>query len=222
MNYYPVYLDLQNKKCVIIGGGAVGSRKAKGLVECNADVYVVAPVIEESLLALGQKGLVRIHEKAYQARDLEGAFLAFAATGDPQLNQRVFSDAAGKNILCNIADSPKDCHFIVPSVIRRQELTITVSTSGKSPALSKQLRIELEKSYGPEYGEFLKLMGLIREKLLEKEPDIRKRKDIFNRLAQSPLPKLIRENRKMEIENWLTFFLGEILDKEELERIKTR
>jgi len=209
MDYYPVNLDVRNRHCLVVGGGAVGTRKALTLIKCGADVTVVGPEADAELLELEKAGEVRLKKKKYESSDLKGAFLVFVATDDARLNQNIHADARQQNVLCNIADCPEKCDFILPSVISRGDLTITVSTAGKSPALSRKLRIELEQQFGLEYEVFLHLMGKIRQCLLVQDHDNQAHGRLFRRLVESDLIDEIRKGQTDQIDTRLKEILGE-------------
>ena len=173
MRYYPVCLDIENQKCLVVGGGSVGTRKVMTLLSCGANVTVVSPKVTDELLGLARKKTIALKRRFYQTPDLEGVFLVIGATDDKQLNSLVSRDARHLNKLCNIVDQPEACSFIIPSVINRGDLVVAISTSGKSPAFTKKMRKELENQFGEEYAEFLRLMGAIRQNLLDngKKPE---------------------------------------------------
>ncbi|WP_176232902.1 precorrin-2 dehydrogenase/sirohydrochlorin ferrochelatase family protein [Candidatus Hakubella thermalkaliphila] len=165
IGYYPINLNITHKSCLVIGGGKVAQRKVEGLVEGQASVTVISPSITRVLDALGAQGLIRIIRREYRQGDLEGAFLVISATDDEEINQAVFAEASEKGILVNVVDQPELCNFIVPSVVRRGDLVISTSTSGKCPALAKRVRKQIEKQYGLEYQEYLLLLSQAREKI---------------------------------------------------------
>ena len=208
MRYYPIHLDIKNRKCLVVGGGAVGTRKVNTLLECGARVSVVSPEPSQQLTKLAADGSITLKRRAYRSADLKGTFLVIGATDDENLNQQISYDAAQSNILCNIADRPEACNFILPSIVRRGDLAITISTSGKSPALAKQLRQKLETQFGQEYAEFLLLMGAIRKKLLNQTHEPEAHKDLFNSLIDSDLIQLIQSGKKEEINSLLYKILG--------------
>ncbi len=217
MRYYPVHLDVQNRDCLVVGGGAVGTRKVATLLDCGARVTVVSPAVSDRLQGLAASGArLTIKKRAYRSRDLDGMFLVIGATDDETLNRRISADAEGRNLLCNIADRPEVCNFILPAIVQRDDLVITISTSGKSPALAKKLRRTLENQFGKEYGDFLRLLGALRRKLLQgaHEPEIHK--PLFEQLVNSDLLELVREGRQDEINVRLAEILGPGYDLEEL------
>ena len=147
--------------------------------------------------------------RSYREEDLETMFLVIGATDDEELNRRVHRDAEKRGILCNIADRPEICNFILPSVVRRGDLTISISTSGRSPALAKKLRKELELAYGEEYSLLLHLMGAIRRKLLKEAHAPEAHKPLFEQLVDSDLPAMIRDDRRADIDHLLHEVLGQ-------------
>jgi len=209
MRYYPVNLDIKNRACLVIGGGGVGTRKVKTLVECGAEVTVVSPEVSAQLEKMAGDNLIFLEKRAYRATDLQGKFLVIGATDDEALNRRIHADAEGLNTLCNIADRPEICNFILPAIVNRGDLVIAVSTSGKSPAYAKKLRKELEKQFGEEYGPLLRLMGAIRERLLSEKHEPEAHKPLFEKLIAAGLLDLIRENQTGQIDALLQEVLGQ-------------
>lgn len=209
MRYYPVHLDIKNRNCLVVGGGTVGTRKVDTLLECGARVTVVSPDPSPQLTKLASDGAIALKQRAYRSADLIGMFLVIGATDDENLNQQISKDAEKSNTLCNIADRPEACNFILPSIVRRGDLVITISTSGKSPALAKQLRQKLETQFGQEYREFLLLMGAIRKKLLSEAHEPEAHKDLFNKLIENDLIELMQSNKADEINSLLYKILGE-------------
>lgn len=149
--YYPINLDVENKKCVIVGGGLVAERKVKTLLKYGARITVVSPKLTKGLGTLKKKRKITHISKKYSPSCLSGAFLAIGATDDAALNSALGILAQKKNLLVNVVDKPKYGNFIAPAVVKRGLLNIAISTSGASPALAKKIRIDLEKRYGKEY-----------------------------------------------------------------------
>ena len=216
MRYYPVNLDILNRKCLIVGGGSVGTRKVLTLLDCGAIVTVVSPDATEKLLELADNGSIRREKRSYLASDLDGMFLVIGATDDEELNRQISADAEKLNMLCNIADRPEVCNFILPAIVNRGDLVISISTSGKSPAFAKKLRKELEKQFGVEYSEFLRLMGAIREKLLSEKHEPEAHKHLFEQLIKSDLVEMIKNNRKEDINSLFFDILGQGYEFEDL------
>ena len=209
MHYYPVYLNIQHRRCLVVGGGSVSARKVKTLLECGAKVTVVSLDYTDELRSLYRKGVITIRQKPYQSDDLQGMFLVIGATNDGRLNSRISSEARSCNVLCNIVDCPEMCDFILPSVVNRGDLIIAISTSGKSPAFAKKLRKDLEKKFGEEYATFLRLMGEIRKKLLSTGHAPEAHKHRFNQMIDMGLIEMIRDHRTDEINRLLQKILGE-------------
>jgi precorrin-2 dehydrogenase/sirohydrochlorin ferrochelatase len=188
--YYPAFLDLRGKLAVVVGGGEVAERKVELLLSCGARVRVVSPQVTPALSRLGRS--IEIIPRSYQAGDLEGAVLVFAATDDPAINAAVAREARQRSTLVNVADAPDFCDFIVPSLISRGDLQIAISTGGASPALARRLRRELEEVIGPEYEELVALLESVRERVLREVADPARRRAIFDRLVNGDLLDLLR------------------------------
>ncbi|MFW5902153.1 MAG: precorrin-2 dehydrogenase/sirohydrochlorin ferrochelatase family protein [Thermodesulfobacteriota bacterium] len=216
MSYYPINLDIDGRKCLVVGGGGVATRKVQSLLSCGAQVTVISPAMSETLERLsGEQGLTLIR-RPYQSTDLEGHFLVIGATDDMTLSRRINADAEERGMLCNIADVPEICNFILPAVIRQGDLLLTVSTSGKSPAFAKHLRKQLQTEYGNEYARFLELMGRIRKRLLAHAHAPEAHKPLFEQLIENNLVALIRENDTEAINRVLEEVLGKGFDYTEL------
>ncbi len=207
MTYYPVNLDVKNKVCLVVGGGRVGARKAATLLECGAVTRVISPRFSPDFAALEEQGADLI-KKGYSSEDLSGVFLVIGATDNRDLNSRISDDAREKNILCNIVDQAEKSSFILPSTVRRGDLVIAISTAGKSPALAKVLRERLEKEFGPEYEQFLWLMGEIRRRLLAEAHDPDRHREIFRGLIEKGLLSAIQENDEQRRDRILSDVLG--------------
>jgi precorrin-2 dehydrogenase/sirohydrochlorin ferrochelatase len=208
MRYYPAFLDLNGKSCVVIGGGAVAERKVRGLIKACAAVTVVSPVLTTGLKALASKKAIAHKKRRYRDGDLSGASLVVSATGSREVNRKVVLDARRAGVLLNSVDDPPNCSFIVPSVVERGGLVIAVSTTGAAPALSRRLRVELEETYGPEYGCMVEIMGAVRRKLLKMEMSRVNKEKVLSRLASSDLAMLIRKGARPEINRLMTSLLG--------------
>lgn len=161
-SFYPVFLDLGGRRCTVFGGGKVALRKISSLLECGALVRVISPRLDEEIRALGD---LEILEREYRVGDLEGTFLAVAATDSEETNRAVAAEAEGRGVLINVVDVPGLCNFIVPASVRRGEMVIAVSTGGESPALARKLRETLEKEFGEEYGTLAGIIGEVRREL---------------------------------------------------------
>ena len=208
MRYYPIFLDIHNRPCLVVGAGSVGSRKALTLLACGARVTVVAPVVDGTLRDLAVAGIIEIRKRPYQSADLDGMFLVIGATNDAALNLRIKADADRLEKLCNISDCPEACNFILPSVVERGDLVIAISTSGMSPAFAKRIRKYLETTFGPEYADFLKLMGAIRRKLLRKKHEPEAHRPLFEQLIDSGLVHMIKDRDRDAIDALLYDIFG--------------
>ena len=182
---YPVNLDLRGQACLVVGGGEVAARKVASLLKCGAKVTLVSLRFDPSVKKLFKKKKLQAIRRSFRSGDLKGQFLVIAATDDRALNSRISHLARRRRILVNAVDQPADCVFTVPSVMRRGPLTIAVSTNGASPALSKQIRLELSHRYGPEFGQFLKRMALARRELLRRIPSTKQRKHHFETMVKA-------------------------------------
>lgn len=168
---YPVFLELEGRLAVVIGGGPIAEEKARGLADAGARVLVIAENPSPGMTALASAGAVDLLRRAFRSGDLKGAFIAISATGDPQLNSKIFAEAQRSRVLLNSADDPDHCHWSAPSVLRRGALAVAISTEGKAPALAKRLRERLEAEIGPAYGELVDLLGEVRAEMLPREVD---------------------------------------------------
>lgn len=193
--YYPIFLNLKGKKAVVIGGGKVAERKILTLLKTGADVTVISPEITNRIERERIKSRIKHICRYYRKDDLKDAFLVIAATDSPDINEQVSQHAP---CLVNVVDTPKLCNFIVPSVIQRGPLTIAVSTSGISPALSRLIRKELEQMYGPEFSEYLKSLRSIRTEAIKIIKDQRKRGQFLKTIASEKMIKMLREKGCIE------------------------
>ncbi len=159
---YPVCLELGGRRCVVIGGGTVAEQKVRGLLDGGGDVVVIAGEVTPGLERLAGEGALEIVRRDYARGDLDGAFVAIAATDDPDVNAAVHEEGTAARVLVNSVDDIAHCHFSVPSTVRRGELTVAVSTGGKAPALSKKLRKTLSARLGPEYADLVEVVGEVR------------------------------------------------------------
>jgi len=216
MRYYPVYLDIKDRDCLVVGGGSVGTRKVKTLLECGAKVTVVSIDATEKLKELSDSGVIQLKERDFQIADLDGRFLVIGATDNQELNFNIHAEAERRGLLCNIADRPKACNFILPSIVNRGDLIIAISTSGKSPAFAKKLRKHLEKEFGDEYTKFLKLMGAIRQKLLNQDHEPEAHKHLFEQLIERDLVQMLKNGDTENINSLLLEVLGEGYELETL------
>lgn len=185
--YYPMMVNLAGKRCLVVGGGSVAERKVGLLLESGAAVEVVSPTATARLAALSQAGRIRLRRRPVRSSDLAGAFLVVAATDDARVNREVAERVRSAGGLVNVVDDPEACSFLVPSVVRRGDLTIAISTGGGSPALAKKLRHRLEETIGPEYEAFLATLRELRDRARQVIADPARRQAIYRRAVESDL-----------------------------------
>ena len=209
MPYYPIFLDLNNQKVIVVGGGEVAERKIKNLLTYSCQIYITSPHLTPHLKQLVAKK--KIHHIHYETLGtfMDDAFIVIAATDDPEVNTQIASQAKEHGMLVNAVDRPEDCNFIMPSIVRRGDLQIAISTAGKSPALAKKIRKEMQSMFGPEYGSLVELLGLLRIKLISQGNPPSKNKAIFQKLVDSNLLELIKRGNWNGVRTTLTSILGE-------------
>jgi siroheme synthase-like protein len=190
--YYPVFLDLRARPCVVIGGGAVAVDKVRGLLDAGARVTVIAPAVVDLLEALAGERRIVLHRRPYRPGDLKGVFLAIAANGDRDTRAAIWREAEAERVVLNSVDDAAHCHFIAPAVHRRGDLVVAVSTAGKSPALAVRLRDRIAAEIGPEYGTLLELLGELRPEIARREPDSGRRTALWYRLVDLDLAADLR------------------------------
>lgn len=164
-SYYPVFLNISGRKCVVVGGGQVALRKVKALLERGAHVGVISPDFCPELNKLAESGEINALRRRYQVGDLQGALIAIAATNDSDINQEVVKEARRGGVLANVVDDAEDSDFIAPSHLQRGNITIAISTAGFSPALARKIRTKLEKDFGDEYASLALLIEEVRSEL---------------------------------------------------------
>lgn len=182
--YYPVNLKIKDKKCVVVGGGKVAERKIKFLLEKEGSVTVISPEITSRLEKLRREGRINHLPVTYFSSPLKDAFLAIAATNDRTINSHVAKDANRLGILVNVVDSPAESSFILPATLSRGDLTIAVSTAGRSPALARKIKEDLALIYSEEYGDLVDMVAKTREKIRRKYPDSQRRKQIWREIME--------------------------------------
>ena len=177
--FYIACLKLTGRRCVVVGGGDVGLEKVEGLLACDGQVVLVAPEATEPLRALAAEGSIRWERREYETGDLEGTFIAVAATSDTDVNIRVFEDAERRAMLVNVVDVPPLCNFILPAIHRSGPLAIAISTAGASPALAKRLKREIAAQYGDPYARLAELLNEARGWAKGTLPTYQDRKEFF-------------------------------------------
>ena len=165
MGYYPIFLDLRDRPCVVIGGGSVAQRKVEGLISAGAQVTVISPRLSAALAHLRDASKIKHMPRNYSNGDLAGFSLAFVATNDLRVNALVAREGHERTVLVNAVDDTENCDFIMPSILRRGDVTIAVSTGGASPALARKIREELEEHFSADYVQLLELVAEVRQAL---------------------------------------------------------
>lgn len=209
MQYYPAYLELRGRPCVVIGGGPIAERKVTTLIDAGARVTVVSPAVTALLAALAETHEIVHHAREYHHGDLAGAWLAYAATGDERVHAAVAAEAAESRVFLNVVDRPRLCSFIVPAIVRRDPVAIAISTGGASPALAKRLARELDETIGPEWGLAARVLGALRTRLRDRlaaDPGAGAR--VFGGLADTPLVAAIRDRDVARVDALLTQHVG--------------
>jgi len=183
----PVFLKLEGRKCLVVGGGAIGESKVNSLLATGARINLVAPHITPALEEFVRQGAIAWHAREFDVSDLAGVFVVIAATANEEVNDLIYREADRRGILCNAVDQPPRCHFYFPAIVRRGALQIAISTSGLSPSLARRLRQELEEQFGPEYEGWLAWLGRVRAALMSKGLSFEARKLLLDRLASREL-----------------------------------
>lgn len=183
MAKYPIFLELDGRRVVIVGGGTVAARKAEPVLKAGARLVVVAERICDALHGSCSGTTAELIESKYSKDYLAGATVVIAATDKPELNSRIYKDCQELEILCNVVDSPELCDFFVPAVVKRGDLQIAIGTEGQCPAYAGHIRKKLEKIFTEKHGEFLAELEAIREHIFEKVTDPAERKALLGELA---------------------------------------
>ena len=202
MTKYAIFLELNKRRVVVIGGGTVAVRKAQTLLDSGARLIVVAEDIDKLMTALCKHGNTELIRSRYEKTYLTGAVLAIAATNDHELNKQIYKDCQELEILCNVVDEPELCDFFVPAVVKRGDLQIAVGTDGKCPAYAGHIRKKLEKIFVEKHGEFLNELEKMRLKIINEIPEENKRKIILGKLTDDNSFDYFVENGH---DKWRTF-----------------
>jgi precorrin-2 dehydrogenase/sirohydrochlorin ferrochelatase len=212
MSFYPICIELEGKTALIVGGGSVAQRKVETLMKFGASIQIISRELTHKLKSLVESKEIHHIGEEFRDKHLDGAFLVIAATDDKRLNQKVSESAQKRGLLINAVDQPSDCNFIVPSIVNRGDLLIAVSTSGKSPALSKKLRKELEMQFGGEYKTFLTLMGCLREEILSMGLSQAENSRVFSEIVETDIIASLARGDITEVESTLKRILPGDLD----------
>ncbi|MFZ5857222.1 MAG: precorrin-2 dehydrogenase/sirohydrochlorin ferrochelatase family protein [Chloroflexota bacterium] len=185
-------VELPKQLTIVIGGGSVAARKVEGLITAGAQVKIISPALTPELQRRAEAGEVTVLPRSYQDGDLEGAHLVIAATNDATVNEAVWQEAQRRGCLVNVVDDPQHSNFILPAVVQRGEMSISISTGGNSPALARRMRERIEKLIGPEYGVLAELMGELRPELIASFPEGKQRLEAALRVVDSDIIEIIQ------------------------------
>ena len=200
MRYYPIFVNLENKRCLVVGAGEVGKRKIQSLLDSGAGHVTIIDTREadpEMASILAQPNVL-FQCREFMDIDLDGVFLVIACTSSEEVNWRISNLCAERGILCNIVDQPEKCSFIVPATVKRGDLTVAISTAGQSPAMAKRIRKDLQESFGDEYAHLLTVMGRIRPLMLGLGLETNDNTAVFRKLVNSELLMSIK-NRDLDV-----------------------
>jgi precorrin-2 dehydrogenase len=201
--YYPAILSLGGRRALVVGAGKVGEGKISGLLNAGAEVHVVSLQATEQVTRWAKEGRIELSLRAFEETDLDGCFLVVAATESNDTNVRVFEGAEARQMLCNVVDVTHLCNFILPSIVRRGDLAIAVSTGGASPALARRIRLAIQQCYGDEYAPAMQILGSLREELKQRYPHPNDRKVLFERMVYSNFMELVRADDAEGLEAWV-------------------
>ncbi len=198
MRYYPIYLDLNNRDVLVVGGGAIAEPKAQQLVEAGALVHLVSPTLTAHLAELVERGVVKHRASRFEQFDLTGMSLVISATDDQEVNEEVARLAISCGLLCNVVDQPALCNFITPALVTRGDLQISVSTGGGSPSLTQRVKREIASLIGEEYGVLLELAAEMRAEAKRRIPDFEQRRRVLHAFIESEAIELLRAGKRGE------------------------
>ena len=209
MTVYPIFLNgLRGRKCVVFGGNDEAARKVRQLLECEADVRVIAAGLDPPLAVLHARGAVAWIRRRYRPGDLAGAFLTIVAETDPVATAPIYEEARAERVLINAMDDVAHCTFVAGSTLRRGPLVIAISSSGVAPALSVRLRERLEREIGPEYASFLELLGSVRAEISDRYPDFEERRRLWYQLVDSSILDHLRNGDAASARHQLAALTG--------------
>lgn len=198
--YYPIYLDIENRDVVIIGGGNVCARKAETMMKYGARVTVVSPEFTDEIEGWAREGCLALRRKTYDPADVDGANIVIASTDDQTVNEQIAADCRARRIPVNVVDVTPLCEFIVPAIIETGSIQIAVSTGGKSPALARTLKEDLQRTIGPEYAEVNDALGSLRDgaKAAPSLPTDIDRKRFFDGIIAQGILDMLRQGKRRE------------------------
>jgi precorrin-2 dehydrogenase/sirohydrochlorin ferrochelatase len=196
---FPMFLKLDGRKCVVVGAGNIAAQKLQSLLESGADILVIAPDANTGIQELARSGRIAWAQTEFQSEHLLGASLVIAATGNPAVNQAVYSAAQQSGVFCNSVDEPERCDFYYPALVRRGDLQIAISTAGKSPALAQRIREELEEQFDSSYIGWLNWLGTVRELFFSRHVDPELRRKTLHRISGRTVFERFKSSRERRI-----------------------
>ena len=195
---FPMFMKLEGKQCLVVGAGKVGEPKISGLLETGARIRVVSLDASPAVREWARSGRIELELRAFTNEDLHDAFLVVVATASRSLNERIYDEAQRLGVLCNVVDVPDLCDFFYPSIVRRGDLQIAVSTAGQSPSLAQKIRQQLEKQFGPGYAAWVAELGETRKLILASDLDKERKLDLLHSLAsREAVEAALAENREL-------------------------
>ena len=209
MKYYPLFLDITDRRCIVVGGGDVAERKVGRLLDFGASVVVVGKTLTPGLAVLKREGRINHIDADYEKAFINGALLVIGATDRDDVNAEISRDGKEKGVLVNIVDDPDKCDFLLPSLLSQGNLLIAISTGGKSPALAKKLRVEMEQLFGTEYQTLLEVMGNLRERLVVAGHSSDENRRLFELVVHSDILKHIRDKSWDKVKKIIYDITGE-------------
>ena len=194
MSFYPIFVELEGKTVLVVGGGNVAQRKIENLLHFGASIQIISRELTHKIKQLVEANKIQHIGDEFRDEHLDSVFLVIAATDDKQLNKKISESSRKRHMLINAVDQPADCNFIVPSIVNRGDLLIAITTSGKSPALAKKIREQLEAQFGNEYEVFLTLMSRLRKEILSMGLSQNENSRIFHEIVDSDILKFLAQD----------------------------
>ena len=207
-NYYPIFVNLKDQPCTVIGGGKIAEGKVEGLLDAGAMITVISPALTPALQNLADEKQFTYIERIYQHGDLNGAFMVICATDQNDINHQVWMDASENHQLVNVVDDTPRCNFIAPAILRKGDLSIAISTGGKAPAMAVRLKEFLDRNIGPEYARFLELAGQLRSPLAKHIPDFETRKALWYQILDAGVLDLLSQGNESEAMDLISNTVG--------------
>ena len=198
---FPMFMKLNDRSCLVVGAGNIGEQKIAGLLETGARIRVIAIEATATVREWAREGKIELELRPYRSSDLEDVFLTVVATSSRTLNERIYGEAQARRLLCNVVDVPDLCDFFYPSIVRRGDLQIAVSTAGQSPSLAQKIRQQLEKQFGPAYAAWVAQLGETRRLILASDLDREQKLELLHSLASREAAEAaIAEHRDRALE----------------------